>query len=147
MTEYLVVHKTAKYSGISIEPAGKVYDHPTECWAIRSGKQFLFARMKLPNLLDKFYFGGTYEKMAHYIISYQEMCAIVSDHMGPSDRKRYEMALAAAEGRKTVDWVAVAPALIQGTLSTITLILARGFRLLSVVILLPIALHWLNKRK
>jgi hypothetical protein len=90
VTSYLVVHDLGKVSGVSIEPAGRSYDHPIECWAIDNGERAEYARLRLRTGLKPYYMFGRFDQMATYALDFTELRMIVSDHMGPTDRERYE---------------------------------------------------------
>jgi hypothetical protein len=92
MTKYLVVHGGPRV-GITIEPPGVRFTHPFECWAIRSGRQVEFAYTKLHRILDRYHLGGSYDSFARYAFEYDELCALVAAHMGPSDDDRLQAAL------------------------------------------------------
>lgn len=62
---------------------------PFESWALRTGPQVLFAHTKMHRILKNGYLMGSYEVGAQYAFTYDEMCAIMTKYIGPSDRERY----------------------------------------------------------
>ena len=60
-----------------------------EAWTLLNGRQILAVERRLHKLLERQYIGGTYEQGALYALEYAEMCAVLRDQLGPSDRDRY----------------------------------------------------------
>lgn len=87
---YLVVHNRNGRVGISIEPAGKVYQHPITCWAVQDGKQVKFVQFQMHKLLAPYHFAGAYQTFAHYAMDYDDLVALITHHMGPDDQTRCE---------------------------------------------------------
>jgi hypothetical protein len=141
--EYLVAHELGDRSGVTIESAGKTYGHRTECWAIVSGKQFVFARTRFGRVMDKFHLGGSFERMANYAVSYEELCAVVEAYMGPSDRQRYELMTRTSPGTGAM-WQGLIMTITGNVLRTSLIVLGRGMRLLLVVIVVPFVLRFFN---
>lgn len=91
---FIVVHSKGQLTGVSIEPAGRAYPHPIKCWAMNDGRKVTFARTGMAKLLDKFHVGGTYDTMALYGLSFDEVCMMIRERVGPSDDELYEQAIA-----------------------------------------------------
>lgn len=64
-----------------------------ESWALNDGKKVLFANTRLHKLVKDHYMMGAFSDKANYAYTYEEMCGIVTTHIGPSDRVRYETSL------------------------------------------------------
>lgn len=60
-----------------------------EAWTLLTGKQILCVEKRLHKVLERHHLGGTYEQGALYAFEYSEMCAVLREHLGPSDRERY----------------------------------------------------------
>lgn len=60
-----------------------------EAWSLRTGKQVMCVERGLHRLLAKHHLGGAYEAGALYALEYDDMCAVLRDQLGPSDRDRY----------------------------------------------------------
>lgn len=54
-----------------------------------TGKQIVCAERRLHKLLESHLLGGSYESGALYAFEYAELCAVLRDQLGPSDRDRY----------------------------------------------------------
>lgn len=93
--KHLVVRPTKSgLVAVSILDGDKSIDLPFESWALRDGKAIIFAHNRLQQMLKQFYVGGQFQDKALYTYSYDEMVMIVKSGLGPSDRERYEEALA-----------------------------------------------------
>jgi hypothetical protein len=88
--KYVVVKPAGDLSKIFIMTEGAMITGPFESWALLDGKQVLFATTKMHKVLQSHHFAGSYEQGAMYAYTFTELCAIMSAHLGPSDRERYE---------------------------------------------------------
>ena len=70
-----------------------------EAWTLLSGKQIMYVERRLHRLLERHHLGGTYDQGALYAFEYAELCAVLREQLGPSDRERYVKLL---ETRPTV---------------------------------------------
>lgn len=64
-------------------------DGEFEAWTLLTGKQVMCVERRLHRLLERHHLGGSYDKGALYAFEYGEMCAVLRDQLGPSDRERY----------------------------------------------------------
>lgn len=64
-------------------------DGEFEAWTILTGKQVMCVERRLHKLLERHYLGGAYDQGALYAFEYGELCAILRDQLGPTDRERY----------------------------------------------------------
>ncbi len=62
---------------------------PFEAWTLLTGKQVICVERRLHKLLERHHLSGSYEKGALYAFAYDELCAVLRDQLGPSDRDRY----------------------------------------------------------
>ena len=60
-----------------------------EAWTLATGKQIVCVELLLHKLLERHHMGGSYDVGALYAFEYAEMCAVLRDRLGPSDRDRY----------------------------------------------------------
>lgn len=60
-----------------------------EAWTLLTGKQIICVERRLHKLLERHHMGGSYAQGALYAFEYAELCAILRDQLGPSDRDRY----------------------------------------------------------
>jgi len=60
-----------------------------EAWTLLTGKQIICVERRLHKLLERHHMGGSYDKGALYAFEYAELCAVLRDQLGPSDRDRY----------------------------------------------------------
>ena len=91
--KYIVVTPAGDLCKVHIVPEGRDMPTPFESWALRDGKQIMFATIKMHKILQSNHFAGSYENGAMYAYTYDEMCAIITANIGPSDRERYEAGL------------------------------------------------------
>ena len=59
-----------------------------EAWTLLTGKQIMCVERRLHKLLERHHLGGTYDQGALYAFEYGELCAVLRDQLGPSDRDR-----------------------------------------------------------
>jgi hypothetical protein len=146
--EYLVVHDLGSVSGLTIVKAGKTYNHPIESWAIRSGSQVMMARSKLGKLLDKQHLGGSFEGMAQYGLSYEELKAVVTHQMGPSDRERYMQAVQQTDQvLSREDKVRLTAQVSTSIFETLFITLGHGIKFLAIMLIMPFIIMFFGKRK
>lgn len=152
--KYIVAHEKPGKVGISIEPAGKTYDHPIKCWSLNSGKRVEFALRGLQNLLKPYYVSGRFEDFAWYALSYDELCHIVRGRIGPSDDEEYHELLAQIENpqrQPREPWLNEERFLVgwniftHGWLNALHVI-AIIIKFLATMILIPVAIAFFRKR-
>lgn len=88
MLNYLVVMPKGEVSVLQIVPEGVNMHGDFESWALRRGDQLLFVNHRMHRLLRDFHMLGNYQSGAMYGYSFDDMCAIVTSKLGPSDRER-----------------------------------------------------------
>lgn len=151
--KYIVVTPAGELSKIYIVPDGRVMSMPFESWALNDGKRIMFATIKMHKILQNQHFAGSYEQGAMYAYTYEEMCAIITANIGPSDRERYEAFLkedsdpVLIKDNSSIDhlpkWHAIAYALWK----TLVLVIKVSIKSLNTVIflvLLPLIIKWIN---
>lgn len=149
--KYIVVAPTGELSKVYIMADGAMVTQPFESWALRDGKQIVFATIKMHKVLQSHHFAGSYENGAMYAYTYDEMCAIISSHIGPSDRERYETGLK-EESNKTLikgspvgihlpKWQRIAYILWKA-LEFAVRISIKAFSVVIFLVILPFILKW-----
>lgn len=122
---------------------------PFESWALNEGRKIIFANNKMHKMLASHYMLGSYQTQASYAYTYEEMCAIMTSNLGPSDRERYlslkhDQGLQRPTGDSKLD-IALYIGLRALELSgTIFVGIAKVMAVLTVV---PFIIHLLSKRK
>lgn len=142
--KYIVVRPKGDLSIIYIKSEESMMDLPFESWALRDGKQIMFATIKMHKILQSQHFAGSYEQGAMYAYTYEEMCAIITANIGPCDRERYEAGLK-EESNKTLitgidrrsKWGVIAYALWK-TLVLVMKILIKSINTILFLVLLPL---------
>jgi len=157
--KYIVLHDRKPLPGISIEPAGRTYQYPIKCWAMNDGRRVLFAHSKMGKLLEKFHMGGNYEHMAMYGLSYDELCHIVRDAIGPSDDERFYAASLQVQRqvertadahrtsrmRKADNTVLIVTSVLFTVVATAALVILLGVKFLATMALLPLAVAFFKR--
>lgn len=64
-----------------------------EAWTLLTGRQVMCVERRLHKLLERHHLSGTYDQGALYAFDYGELCAVLRDQLGPSDRDRYRTLL------------------------------------------------------
>jgi hypothetical protein len=90
-------------SSVSILDSEASIPLPFESWALKNGKAIVWANVRMASLLKNSYVYGSFESKAVYTFTFDEMCAIVNSHVGPSDREAYELALQELSDVKRVE--------------------------------------------
>jgi hypothetical protein len=145
VTEYLVLHKLGNMSGISVEPAGGTYEHPTECWALDTGKKVMYARRRIVGDLATFHLGGTFESRARYVMPYDELYAVLTERMGPCDRVKY---LLVRERAAQTPYVGLRSRgeFASRSADLLLFTVGKALKFLTIVLLFPFLIMWFNKR-
>lgn len=151
--KYIVVTPAGDLCKVHIVPEGRDMPTPFESWALRDGKQIVFATTKMHKILHSNHFAGSYDQGALYAYTYDEMCAIITANIGPSDRERYEAGLREGSDQNLIKdnhsidhlprWHAVAYMLWK----TLVLVIKVSIKCLTTVIflvLLPFIIKWIN---
>lgn len=122
---------------------------PFESWALNDGKKIVFANNKMHKLLASHYMLGSYQTQASYAYTYEEMCAIMTSNLGPSDRERY-LALKAEQGlQKPVNGSRgeVALYIALRTLQLCGTVFIGVAKIVAILTVIPFIIHLLSKRK
>lgn len=151
--KYIVVTPFGELSKVYIMPEGRDMPTPFESWALLDGKQIVFATIKMHKILQSQHFAGSYEQGAMYAYTYDEMCAIITANIGPSDRNRYEALLkedsgpVLIQGNSSIDhlpkWHAIAYALWK-TLVLVIKISIKSLNTVIFLVLLPLIIKWIT---
>lgn len=151
--KYVVARPFGELSKIYIVSEGTDIDVPFESWALCDGKQILFATVKMHKVLQSQHFAGSYDKGAMYAYTYPEMCAVLTSHLGPSDRERYEAGLKGGVDQTLIrdnlphDYLPIWTRTAYVLWKTLTLIVKVCIKVLSVLLFLvivPFILKWFN---
>lgn len=144
--KFVVAKPFGNMSKISIVEDGAQLDLPFESWALRDGKQILFATTKMHKVLQSQHFAGSYDKGAMYAYNYEEMCAVLSAHLGPCDRERYDASLkeqsqpTLIEGNTPTDYLSKWPRIayiVWKTLALLTKVSIKALNVLLFLVILP----------
>jgi len=130
---------------------------PFEGWALHSRKQILFVKTKIGPLLGGLHRAGAFlEDGATYALGYQDMLAILRESLGPTDRERFEAALALVRKpvcrmpyRPSADLMTVVS--LAGNVFSILGSLLRSIghmaKFVAVVVLVPLAILLIDRRR
>lgn len=147
--KYVVVRPHGDLAKIYIVSEGAMIDTPFESWALQSGKQILFATTKMHKILHSHHFAGSYENGAMYAYTYTELCAIISEHLGPCDRIRYESMAAVPNDPVFIEenrFKNHRLALIFWKILEVTIkIFMKTVSVIMFLVILPILLAWINR--
>jgi hypothetical protein len=144
---YIVAHDRGPLSGISIEPAGRVYEHPIKCWVLDDGKKVSFARMRMGKLLDKYHVGGNFDTVALYGLSFDELCHILREQIGVSDDERYYQLVESINNPpkpkreprlSTEDKIDVGSSFVLEALAFTAHVFLLGIKLIATLVLMPL---------
>lgn len=151
--KYIVVRPAGELSKVYIMSEGAMLTPPFESWALRDGKQIVFATIKMHKVLQSHHFAGSYEQGAMYAYTYDEMCAIMSSNLGPSDRERYEASLGEQSNRTLIKdipaedslpkWTRIAY-IIWKSLCFIVMIFIKALTMIIFLVLLPFIIKWFD---
>lgn len=152
--KYIVVRPKGELSVVSIVPEGTDITIPFESWALRDGKQILFATVKMHKVLQSHHFAGSYDQGAMYAYTYEEMCAIMNSNLGPSDRERYEAGLKEQSNKTLIKdipvhddiskWTRIAYFLWK-TLVLLVVILIKGLNTVLFIVILPLIIGFIER--
>lgn len=149
---YIVVRPAGDLCKVYIVAEGAELPTPFESWALRDGKQIMFATIKMHKILQNQHFAGSYEQGAMYAYTYDEMCAIMTANIGPSDRERYEAGLKEQSDQTLIKGI---PAdelskwhrisyILWKTLVLVIKIFIKSLNTVIFLVILPLLLKWLN---
>jgi hypothetical protein len=85
-------------SSLSILDSDVILKDKFDSWALINGTQIIFVNNKMHPLLKNYYMSGSYSTKALYLYSYEELYAILTVYLGPSDAVRYEQLVQAKRG-------------------------------------------------
>lgn len=151
--KYVVARPAGDLSKIFILSEGADVPTPFESWALREGKQILFATTKMHKVLHSHHFAGSYEQGAMYAYTYVELCAILTAHLGPSDKARYEAGLKAQSQvtlirEPNVRHNRFRTAYIMWKITEFVLrISLRIFAMLAFFVILPVLMGWIDRTR
>lgn len=149
---YIVVTPAGDLCKVYIVAEGREMPTPFESWALRDGKQIIFATIRMHKILQNQHFAGSYEQGAMYAYTYDEMCAIMTANLGPSDRERYEAGLKEQSDQTLIKgipagelpkWHRIAYILWK-TLVLVIKIFIKSLNTVIFLVILPLLLKWLN---
>lgn len=150
--KYVVVRPAGDLAKVFIIPDGVDVTLPFESWALRDGQQILFATTKMHKVLQSHHFSGSYESGALYAYTYEELCAIMRAHLGPSDEERYGAGLREQSNQTSIKdiplwhvsgWTRIAYILWKGFELTVKV----SIKILTTIIflvILPFIIKWFN---
>lgn len=153
---YLVLQAKGDASILKVCPESSKINGAFESWALRSGKQILFVDTKMYKTLKAFHMHGSYANGAWFGYGFEDMRAILTEHLGPCDRQRYEDAVAetarlAAASRqhthRSINWGDFASYFAIKTSSFALHAAWMVFRFVGIMLVIPFLLHWMNKHK
>lgn len=124
----------------------KIIEGPFESWALNDGKRVLFAHTKMHRMLKSQYMMGSYADKASYAYTYEEMCNIVTSHIGDSDRVRYEKLQPVEHAEKPVNQYVLSFGLWK-IFEFSFFILFEIVKLVLTLIIIPFVLMFMNKPK
>lgn len=150
--KYLVLRAKGEASTLQVVNEGAQIKGPFESWALRTGKQIVFVDTKMYKLLKQYHMHGSYTNGAWFGYSFEDMRAILTEHIGPCDRERYEQELIITAAMKQPavrgkGYWAVVSHFVQ---SLIMFLLTASFMVVKFVafmLLIPFLLHWINKNR
>jgi hypothetical protein len=151
--KYVVARPFNRLCKIYIVEEGENVATPFESWALRDGKQILFATTKMHKVLQSQHIAGAYDKGAIYAFTYEELCEVLTSHLGPSDKSRYEIALkgseepAVIEANTPVDYLSKWPRIGYILWKTLVLIIKSAIKALNVLlflVILPFIIKFIN---
>jgi hypothetical protein len=148
---YLVVQARNGRPTVRVVPEGTVILDRFEAWPIDSGKRVLAVNGKLPKALEQFRIGGAFHGVgAVYGLPYDELVMVCKQLMGETEREKYERICAQANEAKRRSgrskWTALSEVL-WAVLSTSLFVFGRVAHMIMVLLLIPIILRWIGKRK
>lgn len=151
--KYIVVTPAGDLCKVHIVPEGRDMPTPFESWALRDGKQIMFATIKMHKILHSNHFAGSYDSGALYAYTYDEMCAIITANIGPCDRERYEAGLKEEfdqslikdipSGDHLPKWHAIAYMLWKALVLVIKVSI-KSLNTVIFLVILPLIIKWIN---
>ena len=149
---YLVVQSRNGRPTVRVVSEGTIILDRFEAWPIDTGKRVMAVNGRLLRELEKFRIGGSvFAAGAQYAgISYDEIVLVCKQLLGETEREKYERIVArCAEAKRLASrtrWRVISDAGFR-LLGLALYALARTFRLIMVLLLVPVVLHWIGKRK
>jgi hypothetical protein len=139
-----------QFCQITIASEGAEFEPPFDEWALRTGDQILYANNRMANDLKMFYMHGSYQTGAAYLLSVEEMRAILTSKFGPNDFERYVAAKSATRVHRTeTRWQRLHRwhfwgAIIVGVTGTVLLALLLSLKFLMIMMVLPFVISWVK---
>lgn len=147
---YLVLRPNGAQATISIVPEDTVLDLPYRGWALKTGKQILFANDQMHKVLESHYMMGAYTDRALYGYSYEELDAILVSKLGPSDEDRYKAAVSSIQQAKPSFNQSVGRVWQVGLWRLLEFLITtfcKGVKFLVVMLIIPFLISFISKRK
>lgn len=119
-----------------------------ESWALNSGKQIMFVSNRMVKVLQSHYMMGSYQDQASYGYSYAEMCKIMEEYLGPSDKARVRilqqpLPTVKPNGMDYQDWVYV----MLRVARFVGVILWGTVKCVAFIAVVPFAIWWVIRGK
>ena len=152
---YLVLQQKGLASILKVVSEGTDITGAFESWALKTGKQILFVDTKMYKLLKAFHMHGSYTNGAWFGYSFEDMRAILTEHLGPCDRVRYEQEVMITAQMKEAKkpetqgiwWGHLASYFTIRTTSFVFYVIWMLFKFVGLMLVFPFILHWMNKHK
>lgn len=147
---YLVLRPTKNACSIMItDLEDMTLPPPFEVWAIKTGAQLLFVNNHMHKTFKNNYMFGSFTTGAMYGYTFDEMSALLTHKLGPSDRERYEQALIedAHERLRASPEEPMWAVVLWETTKFLVTIAVKGFKMIGVLLLIPVLIHLFSKRK
>lgn len=154
--KYVVVRPRKGMSEVLILDEGIDLHMPFESWALNNGTKIIFANTKMHKILASQHLAGPYSTGAFYAYTYDEMVQIMTSHLGPSDRERYESLVKGNSDRTSIrvrfprlraafTWANAG--LVGLRLVEFSLVMFMGvIKLLMWLVLIPLIIRWVKRK-
>jgi hypothetical protein len=150
--QYLVVQERSREASVLhlVQDARTMIAGRFEPWAIKTGKQVMFVRVQAARTLAPLHVSGDFpDSEAVYALAYDDLIAVLREHMGPSDRERWEQARSDLMRRRKVvatSWLRALVLIGIFGLGAVVLIGLLALKLLLFTIVFPFFIAWVGKR-
>jgi hypothetical protein len=122
-----------------------------ESWALGDGKQVEFVTLHLAKMFKQFYMYGTFQTVAVYGLTYEEMLSMMRHRLGPSDRDRCEelqKVLGVSQSKRekrgnNIDWFRV----LEVTALLVIKILTQSVRFVFIQVITLMIILFIKKPK
>lgn len=153
MTKYITVQpKGPDFCVLRTATSEDELAEPFESWALRSGQQILYVNNRMAGDLKAFHMTGSYDRGAMYAYSYDDMVAVLTSKLGPSDRARYEAALLAMTADKGA-YREMSQSrhrtfhVVAGTGDLVLRVFVESSKFLLKMLLLPFFISWIGRKR